>query len=182
MNDPKTALTKTTAERERIERSLSRLDRLAKLMDDQFELPVVKYRIGLDPLLGLIPGGGDWVTWIVSLYVLFEALLLRVPLKVLVGIGATVTTDLVLGYAPGVGDLADVVFKANRRSVRIVTEYFEGQKDPRAPERVKIPETALQKPRSGPERWIVGIFLVALFTALAAVPIVLLWWLLRGGS
>ncbi len=168
-------------EREKIERSLGRLDRLATLMDDQFELPIIKRRIGLDPLIGLIPGGGDWVTWMVSLYILLEALVLRVPISVLARIGANVTADLVIGYVPGVGDLADAAFKANRRSVRAIAEYFDGQRDPRAPDQLRIPESALTKPRAGPERWPVAIFLVVLFTSLAAVPLVFLWWVLQGG-
>lgn len=174
------ALVVRTKEKQRIEKALSRLDRLAHLLDDQFELPLVKTRIGLDPIIGLIPGGGDWVTWVVSLYILFEAVLLRVPLKVIARIGTNVTADLLLGYAPGVGDVADVFFKANRRSVGAIIDHFDGKNDPRAPERVKIPETALEKPRSGFERWPVALFLVALFTALAAVPILVIWWLLQG--
>jgi hypothetical protein len=166
-------------ERERIERSLGRLDRLARLMDDQFELPIVKYKIGLDPLIGLIPGGGDWVTWFVSLYILLEALRLRVPSRVLFGIGWNITADLLLGYVPGVGDLADVAFKANRRSVRIIFDHFEAKPKRRTPEVIDVPETALDKPKSGAERWLVGLLLVALFTALAAVPLVALWWWLN---
>ena len=180
MSAADSSLTVQTRERERIERSLSRLDRLARLLDDQFELPLVKYRVGLDPLLGLIPGGGDWVTWFVSLYILFEALRLRIPTRLLFGIGLNVTTDLILGYVPGVGDVVDAVFKANRRSVDLITQHFDGRRDPRAPERITIPETALESARSGMERWPVAVLLVVAFTVLAAVPIVLVWWAVRG--
>lgn len=180
MSAAESSLAVQTQERERIERSLSRLNRLARLLDDQFELPLVKYRVGLDPLLGLIPGGGDWVTWFVSLYILFEALRLRIPTRLLFGIGLNVTTDLILGYVPGVGDLADAVFKANRRSVDLITQHFHGRRDPRAPERITIPETALDSLRSGIERWPVALLLVVGFTILAAVPLALIWWALQG--
>lgn len=166
-------------ERERIERSLGRLDRLARLMDDQFELPLVKYRIGLDPLIGLIPGGGDWVTWFVSLYIVLEALRLRVPAKVLFGIGWNVTMDLIVGYVPGIGDLADAVFKANRRSVKIIFEHFDAKPNRRTSEIIDVPQTAVDKPKSGPERFLVALLLVVLFTAVAAVPILALWWWLN---
>jgi hypothetical protein len=177
MSQEETQLVRTE-DRERIARSLGRLDRLARLMDDQFELPLVKYKVGLDPLIGLIPGGGDWATWFVSLYILFEALRLQVPAKVLFGIGWNITLDLILGYAPGVGDLADFVFKANRRSVRIIFDHFDAKPKRRA-ELIDVPESALTKPKAGAERWLVGLLLLALFTALAAVPIAVLWWWLN---
>ena len=166
-------------ERERIERSLGRLDRLARLMDEQFELPIIKTRIGLDPIIGLIPGGGDWVTWFVSLYIILEGLRLRLPAKVLFGIGWNVTLDLILGYAPGVGDLADVVFKANRRSVKLIFDHFDAKPKRRTTEVIDVPETAVDKPKSGPERFLVALLLVAVFTALAAIPLVALWWWLN---
>ena len=178
--DQQTALAPRDAEQRRIEAALTRLDRLARLLDDQFELPIIKVRIGLDPLVGLIPGGGDWVTWMVSIYVLFEALRLRVPPRVLFGIAWNSTADLVLGYAPGVGDVVDVLYKANRRNVRLIFEWFEAQENPRARDRIEIPRTALEKPKAGPERWLVGALLLVVFTALAALPIVLIWWWLGG--
>lgn len=177
-----TALSARDAEKVRIERSLARLDRLARLLDDQFELPIVKVRVGLDPLIGLIPGGGDWVTWMVSIYVLFEALRLRVPPRVLVGIAWNSTADLVLGYAPGVGDVVDVLYKANRRNVQLIFDWFEARENPRARDQIEVPSTALDKPRAGAERWLIGLLLVAVFTALAAVPLLLLGWWLQGNA
>lgn len=175
-----TAIEKRAVEQQKIERALTRLDRLARLLDDQFELPLVKVRVGLDPMIGLIPGGGDWVTWCVSIYILLEAVLLRAPLRVLARIGSIVTFDLLLGYAPGVGDFADVLFKANRRSVRLLTEHFGGRHDPRAPDRIVVADDALDRPRAGFERWPFSVFLVIVFTTLAALPLALIWWLLQG--
>lgn len=175
-----TTLAVRDKEQVRIERALGRLDRLARLMDDQFELPIVKVRFGLDPLIGLIPGGGDWVSWTVSLYILFEALRLRVPVRVLFAIGWHSTADLVIGYVPGVGDLADVAYKANRRSVKLIMEWFDASRSTRARDTFDVPKSALQKPKAGPERWLFAAVLVAVLTALAAVPIVLLWWWLSG--
>lgn len=176
------ALAVRESEQRRIEASLTRLDRLARLMDDQFELPVIKVRVGLDPILGLIPGGGDWVSWTVSLYILFEAVRLRVPVKVLFGIGWNSTADLLLGYVPGVGDVVDVIYKANRRSVRLIMEWFDARPNTRARDLIEVPIVALEKPKAGPERWLIAAVLVAALTAVAAVPVVLLWWWLSGSG
>lgn len=176
-----TALVPRDAEQQRVERALTRLDRLAKLMDDQFEIPIIKVRIGLDPLIGLVPGGGDWVSWMVSIYILFEALRLRVPVKVLLGIGYNATADLIIGYVPGAGDLLDVVFKANRRSVRLIMEWFEATPNSKARDLIQVPKTALEKPKAGFERWGVALVLVTILTAVGSLPIVLFWMWLTGG-
>lgn len=181
MSEP-TALAVREKEQQRIEGALTRLDRLARLMDDQFELPLIKVRVGLDPIIGLIPGGGDWVSWMVTIYILFEALRLRVPARVLFGIGWNATADLVLGYAPGVGDIIDVVYKSNRRSVKLIFEWFEARPSSRSLETIEIPIGALSKPKAGPERWLIAGALLAVLTALAAVPIALLWWWLSGSG
>ena len=94
--DPKTKSGRTRAE---IEQSLKRLDRIALLMDDQFEIPIIKKRIGLDPIIGLIPGGGDWVVWFVSVYVFWEAARLGAPLPLLVRMASNIAVDL-LGKPP----------------------------------------------------------------------------------
>ena len=169
---------------QQIERSLTRLQRLAKLMDDQFELPIVRYRIGLDPIIGLIPAGGDWVTWAVSVYIVWEALRLGVPIKVLAQMGAQLSVDLIAGYVPGVGDIADVFIKANKRNVQLLFDHFDAE-IPSAthPERIEVPQTALTKPQSHPiPRYLFGLALILFLFALATVPIVVLWWLFQGNG
>lgn len=167
-------------EQRKLERALTRLDRLARLMDDQFEIPIVRVRVGLDPIIGLIPGGGDWVTWVVTMYILLEALRLHVPLPILLKIGWNATADLILGYVPGVGDVADIWFKANRRSVKLLMEWFDAEQNPRARDMIVVPKTAVTKPKAGASRWIVGAVLVLVLTAFAALPWVLIWWVFFG--
>ena len=160
-----------------VERSLVRLQRIAKLMDDQFELPIVHYRIGLDPLIGLIPGGGDWVTWAVSVYILWEAMRLGVPVRLLLRMGLNLSLDLVIGYIPGVGDLADIVIKANKQNVTLLLEYFDASTDSQAPDIIHVPPKALEQQKSPPLlRYGVGLLLIAFLFILASVPLVLIWW------
>lgn len=163
--------------RSRVERSLTRLDALAKLMDDQFELPIIHQRFGLDPLIGLIPGGGDWVAWFVGLYIFWEAMRLGVPRSVLLRMAANIGVDLLGGYAPGLGDAFDLLFKSNRRNVTLVREHFGARPDPGAPLPVVLPERALLSQReSRIIRIALGVVLTLLLAALASGPILLLLW------
>lgn len=161
-----------------LERSLGRLNSLARLMDDQFEVPVLKVRLGLDPLIGAIPGGGDWVTWLVSIYILWEAMRLGAPIPVLLKMAWNLSLDLLAGYIPIVGDLADVAIKANRRNVDLVLAHFGASGQPSQPEIIVVPTTAMARPR--PNRAAAVALLVVLTAglfALAAVPVALMYYL-----
>ena len=151
-------------------------------MDDQFELPLVRWRIGLDPIIGLIPGGGDWAMWCVSVYIFWEAARLGAPLGLLGRMAANIALDLLGGYVPAVGDLFDAAFKANRRNVELVRAHFGARPELGSPLPVKLPEGALE-PRPRAARYAVGALLTLALLALASGPVVLLYvWLGAGGG
>ena len=112
------------ASKAQLESSLTRLRSLALLMDDRFELPIVGVRFGLDPLIGLMPGWGDWVAWSISAYILVEGVRLGLPLNKLLIMAFHAGFDLITGYVPGIGDIIDVAYKANRRNVNTVLTHF----------------------------------------------------------
>lgn len=97
----------------------ARLKRLAWLLDSAIPLPG-GYRIGLDGLIGLVPGLGDVVAALLSSYIVLEAARLRVPASVLLRMGLNVALELIIGAVPVVGDLFDLAFKANERNVRLL--------------------------------------------------------------
>lgn len=96
---------------------------LARLLDDAVRIPVVDVRVGLDSIIGLLPIGGDVVTGIVSLYVVFEAARAGVPKPTLVRMLLNIALDVAVGSVPVVGDVADVVWKANRRNVELFERH-----------------------------------------------------------
>ena len=112
-------------------RDLEEVERLARLMDTAFRVPVIGYRVGLDGLLGLIPGIGDAATLVPAGYILYKAKQMGVPnavfLQMLVNTGA----DALLGSVPLIGDLFDIAFKSNRRNVALLRRHLEltGMKD-----------------------------------------------------
>ena len=97
----------------------ARLKRLAWLLDSAIPLPG-GYRIGLDGLIGLVPGLGDVVAALLSSYIVVEAARLRVPASVLLRIKLNVALELIIGAVPVAGDLFDFAFKANERNVRLL--------------------------------------------------------------
>ena len=102
-----------------IERSL---DQLSHLMDGLFRIPGTGWRIGLDAIVGLIPGVGDFATSAVSFYILAAGVRYRVPKVTLLRMAANIGVDYVLGSIPIVGDVFDVAWKSNQMNVELLRE------------------------------------------------------------
>lgn len=103
---------------------LRRLDRLATLLDAQFAIPGFKTRIGLDPIIGLIPGVGDLVTGGLSIYILMQARRLGLPRHIQARMLANIGLDAVVGSVPVLGDVFDVAFKSNRRNMKLLRRHL----------------------------------------------------------
>ena len=98
------------------------LDRLSWLMDDFIRLPVIGWRVGLDALVGLIPGFGDTATSLVSFYILVSAVRYGVPKVTLLRMGMNLGIDYVVGSLPVVGDLFDAWLKSNQQNVDMLSK------------------------------------------------------------
>ena len=109
--------------RSRAER-LARLDALATLLDTAFILPGTNVRFGFDAIIGLVPGIGDAITTAISLYIVHEARQLGAPLHVIMRMLANVAVDGFVGAVPVFGDAFDVMWRANRRNVRLLREWL----------------------------------------------------------
>lgn len=103
---------------------LARLDMLAKLLDNQFRIPFTNWRFGLDGIIGLVPYVGDIAGFVVS------GFLMRTIVKKGAGPGLILRMmgnfllDAVVGVIPFLGDLFDFGFKANRRNVDLLKNYY----------------------------------------------------------
>jgi hypothetical protein len=104
---------------------IARLDKLATLLDVAFRIPFTKFRFGVDGLIGLAPGFGDVVTTGLSLWIVHEAYQLGVPRQVLFRMLGNVAIDGMIGAVPVAGDVFDVLWRGNKRNVRILREHFE---------------------------------------------------------
>jgi hypothetical protein len=102
---------------------LTRLRRLAWLIDGVFHLPGTRFRFGLNSVIGIVPGGGDAVLGVISLYIIYEAHQLGVPKHKLMRMLGNVGLEVVGGSVPILGDLFDMALKANLRNLAIIEEH-----------------------------------------------------------
>jgi hypothetical protein len=106
---------------------LKRMEQLAKLMDTAWGIPFTRWRFGFDSVIGLIPGAGDGVNLLVSLYTLSLAHKLGAPRSLLLKMLANAGIDFGLGSVPVLGDIFDLFFKSNMRNLKLLTDYLATQ-------------------------------------------------------
>lgn len=145
------------------QRRFRRLRSLAHLLDNAIEIPIIRYRVGLDPLLGLLPIGGDVVGFVLSLYVIVEAARLGVSQDTITRMVGNIAIDSLVGTVPVAGDWVDVAWKANAANLSLLEQ--ELAVDPR--DRTRVP-------------WWFVVGLLALLVALFVVLLFVGLWLLRG--
>lgn len=100
------------------------LQRLAWVLDSSIRLPG-GYRIGVDGIIGLIPGFGDALGAGLSSYIVIKAVSLNVPIIVLIRMMINVVLELVIGVIPIIGDMFDFMYKANERNVKLINEHLD---------------------------------------------------------
>ena len=105
--------------------ALERLDGFSRLFDSAFVLPGTNVRFGIEAVMRLVPGIGDAAASALSCWLLYEAHRLNVPSHVFGRMVLNVAIEGVVGAVPFLGDLFDVGFRANRRNVKILKDYFE---------------------------------------------------------
>ena len=123
---PKTTIVEDEALQRRY---LAQIDRIAKVMDGLVPMPVIG-GIGLDAVLGLIPGVGDAIGLGAASLLIVRAAQLGAPPELLSRLVAMQCMDLVFGAVPVLGDLVDAGYRANQRSADLVHEWFNSSRKP----------------------------------------------------
>ncbi|WP_171475069.1 DUF4112 domain-containing protein [Frigoriglobus tundricola] len=101
---------------------LAIIRQIRKWMDEAVTVPGTKMKLGLDPVLGLIPVIGDLSSAAVGGYVLHAANKLGVPTVVMARMLVNLAIDALIGFVPFVGDYLDVLYKANAKNVALVEQ------------------------------------------------------------
>lgn len=105
-------------------KNLNKIRKIAKLLDTSIGIPGTKIRFGLEPILGLIPGGGDLITALISAYSIYLATSFGLEKAEIFKMVKNVAIDTALGSVPIVGDIFDAYFKSNIRNLEILENHI----------------------------------------------------------
>ena len=105
--------------------TLNRIRKLSRLMDTAIGIPGTKFRIGLDPIIGLVPGAGDIVDTAFSAYLIYLATRFNIPQKTLGKMIYNIGLEAVVGSVPLVGDIFDAFYKSNMRNLALLEAHLE---------------------------------------------------------
>ena len=117
-----------------IAKARKRLSRFAWLLDSVMRIPGTRIRLGLEPMLGVVPVVGDVAGKIISLYVVWEAWRLGLPPSMLMRMFGNILIDLGIGVVPVAGDIADVFWRANKRNVDMLNKHLDSVHGPVEPD------------------------------------------------
>lgn len=132
---------------------LERLEKYSRFTDSSIGLPFTRYKIGVEAVIGLVPGIGDLIGLAMSSYVLLEAQRAGASSAIKRRMVRNILIDFVGGLVPVVGDAFDAIFKSNTRNTRLLSEYLQK-------------ELAIEQPPS-PFNWKLLIGLSVLFAGVA---------------
>ncbi|MBE9168397.1 DUF4112 domain-containing protein [Pleurocapsales cyanobacterium LEGE 06147] len=103
---------------------INNLRRLSQLLDNAIPIPGTGYRLGIDPILGLLPGGGDTIAGALGAYIVIEAARMGLSPKVVGQMVGNIIFDSVVGIVPVLGDLFDVGWKANVKNMALLEKHL----------------------------------------------------------
>lgn len=112
-----------TARSERFQAVERRIGRVTRLLDDVIRVPGTDVRVGLDPVIGMVPVVGDAVTALAGAWVIAEAARFGIPRIVLARMVVNLLADLGIGAIPVIGDVYDVVFRSNARNLDLFRRH-----------------------------------------------------------
>ncbi len=153
------------------QKKVTRLHRISFMLDKAIQIPGTKWRIGLDPILGLIPGGGDTIAGVLSAYIVWESARMGVNRQVIGQMVANILLDSLAGSVPVVGDVFDVTWKANVRNIELLEHHLNY-----TPENKKVNKLFLIGLS------IVLILIVLGFTLLTLASVTWLWKNITGNN
>lgn len=151
---------------EKLPQDLVALRRFATIMDEAFEIPGTRIRVGLDALIGLIPGVGDVIGAVLSTWIIAGAMRHRVPARIIARMVLNIAVDLFFGAVPVAGDVFDFLFEENVRNMRLLERYRDRRRPPRTTGQIAA---AIM---------LIVLFVIALSVVFLAALVALVVWLI----
>jgi len=123
-------------------RNLNRIRKVSRLMDTALRIPGTSFRIGIDPIIGLIPGAGDLIATAISAYIVIIAARFKLPWPVLRQMIFNVGLEAVVGTVPLLGDIFDAFYKSNMRNLAMLESHLAEAGEPEAEPLAVVAELA----------------------------------------
>lgn len=102
-----------------------RIEGLERLLEGLIEVPLLGRKVGLDAIVGLVPGIGDAVTAAMGLYLVWEARNLDMPRWQVWRMLGNVGIDALVGAVPVAGDLFDFLYRSNTKNLKIIRKHLD---------------------------------------------------------
>ena len=141
------------------EQRIAALRHVARLLDSAYQVPGTTFRIGLDPIVGVVPGIGDLISPLFTVALLWQSHDLNLPRVVQMRMLFNVAIDTFIGIVPVVGDLFDFAWKANDMNMALLERY------------------AYEERSASARDWLFVIGLTIVLLALAALPFLVAGWI-----
>ena len=108
-----------------IPQELQQIARLSKLMDSSIAIPIINKRIGLEPIIGLIPVAGDVVGFAISTWIMTVLIRNNGSGKVMAKMSLNILVDLILSFVPILGNILDFFVKTNQKNLNLALEHYQ---------------------------------------------------------
>jgi hypothetical protein len=116
----------------KLPKDLVALRKFAFYMDEAFTIPGTNFKVGIDALLGLIPGVGDVIGAMLSTWIVIGALRHRVPARIILRMITNIGIDLIFGAVPVAGDVFDFMYEENVKNMRLLEKHRDRHRPPRS--------------------------------------------------
>jgi hypothetical protein len=136
------------------------LDLLSHVLDDWFRIPGTSIRVGIDGIVGMIPGVGDLLGGLASCVIVLAAWFRGVPTITVARMVANIAIEVFVGAVPFFGDLFDIAWKANRRNYKLLSGSLAAG------------------PRSTAKDWLFFALIGLAVLGLSMLPFLLMAWLI----
>lgn len=108
-----------------VEQRVQAIEELAQLMDSQFKLPGIPLRMGLDTIIGLIPGIGDTIGLAIAIYIVVQSRRLGIGSGLVIQMLINIFIDWLIGLIPLIGDIFDWGWKGNNKNAALLREFID---------------------------------------------------------
>lgn len=151
---------------EKLPRDLVALRKFAYYMDEAFTIPGTPFKVGLDAILGLIPGFGDIIGGVLSTWIVVGALRHRVPARIIARMVLNIAIDLLFGAVPVAGDVFDFLYEENVKNMRLLEKHRDRRRPPRSTAAIALVAACIV------------LFVIGLAIVLVATMIAVVLWLI----